>query len=107
MHCHVSGVADNEADSDESCLRMTRAYLAYFPTNVWSRPPRVSRPATIPSGATRRRGGGRGGPRNTRPLIIRALRSARAGETAEPKMRHGIMPCPVAGGSASWARTRP
>ena len=33
-------------------------------------------------------------PRETRPLIIRALRSARAGETAPPgpKMRHGIMP---------------
>ena len=42
VHCYVSGVADNEADSDESCLRMIRAYLAYFPTNVWSRPPRVA-----------------------------------------------------------------
>jgi acetyl-CoA carboxylase carboxyltransferase component len=33
-------------------------------------------------------------PRDTRPLIIRALRVARAGNTAPlgPKIRHGIMP---------------
>ena len=33
-------------------------------------------------------------PRETRPLIIRALRTARAGNTASlgPKVRHGIMP---------------
>lgn len=33
-------------------------------------------------------------PRDTRPLIIRALRAARAGNTAPlgPKVRHGIMP---------------
>ena len=33
-------------------------------------------------------------PRDTRPLIIRALRVARAGNTAPlgPKVRHGIMP---------------
>ncbi len=106
MHCHVSGVADNEADSDESCLRMIRAYLAYFPTNVWSRPPRVAT-GDDPERRDQETARWSGWSRNTRPLIIRALRSARAGETAEPKMRHGIMPCPVAGGSASWARTRP
>jgi acetyl-CoA carboxylase carboxyltransferase component len=42
VHCYASGVADNEADSDESCLRTIRSYLGYFPTNVWSRPPRVA-----------------------------------------------------------------
>jgi len=33
-------------------------------------------------------------PRDTRPLIIRALRTVRAGNTAPlgPKVRHGIMP---------------
>jgi acetyl-CoA carboxylase carboxyltransferase component len=33
-------------------------------------------------------------PRDTRPLILRALRAARAGQTAPlgPKQRHGIMP---------------
>jgi len=33
-------------------------------------------------------------PRDTRPLAIRALRTARAGNTASlgPKVRHGIMP---------------
>jgi acetyl-CoA carboxylase carboxyltransferase component len=41
VHCYVSGVADNEADDDQHCLRLIRDYLAYFPTNVWALPPRV------------------------------------------------------------------
>jgi acetyl-CoA carboxylase carboxyltransferase component len=41
VHCHISGVADNEAENDEDCLRIIRRYLSYFPTNVYSLPPRL------------------------------------------------------------------
>ena len=40
VHCHISGVGDNEAEDDEDCLRLIRQYLSYFPTNVYSLPPR-------------------------------------------------------------------
>lgn len=39
VHCHVSGVGDNEAEDDEDCLQLIRRYLSYFPTNVYSLPP--------------------------------------------------------------------
>jgi len=42
VHCHLSGVADNEAEDDEDCLRMIRRYLSYFPTNVYQLPPRLA-----------------------------------------------------------------
>ncbi len=41
VHCHLSGVGDNEAEDDEDCLQMIRRYLSYFPTNVYMAPPRV------------------------------------------------------------------
>jgi acetyl-CoA carboxylase carboxyltransferase component len=41
VHCHISGVGDNEAENDEDCLQIIRHYLSYFPTNVYQRPPRV------------------------------------------------------------------
>jgi acetyl-CoA carboxylase carboxyltransferase component len=41
VHCHLSGVADNEAEDDEDCLRLIRRYLSYFPTNVYELPPRA------------------------------------------------------------------
>lgn len=39
--CYLSGVADNEAEDDEDCLRLIRRYLSYFPTNVYELPPRI------------------------------------------------------------------
>ena len=41
VHCHISGVGDNEAENDEDCLQMIRRYLSYFPTNVYELPPSV------------------------------------------------------------------
>ena len=41
VHCHISGVGDNEAKDDEDCLRIIRRYLSYFPTNVYTSPPHV------------------------------------------------------------------
>ena len=41
IHCYLSGVADNEAEDDDDCLRMIRRYLGYFPTNVYALPPRI------------------------------------------------------------------
>lgn len=40
VHCRISGVADNEADTDEAALDMARNYLSYLPQNAWSYPPR-------------------------------------------------------------------
>lgn len=42
VHCHISGVGDNEAEDDEDCLRMIRRYLSYFPINVYQLPPRLT-----------------------------------------------------------------
>jgi acetyl-CoA carboxylase carboxyltransferase component len=41
VYCYISGVGDNEAENDENCLLMIRRYLSYFPTNVYSLPPRI------------------------------------------------------------------
>jgi len=40
VHCRISGVADNEAETDEAALDMARNYLSYLPQNAWSYPPR-------------------------------------------------------------------
>lgn len=40
IHCRISGVADNEAETDEAALEMVRSYLSYLPQNAWSYPPR-------------------------------------------------------------------
>ncbi len=39
MHCHVSGVADNEAATDEEAIDIARRFLSYLPQNAWSYPP--------------------------------------------------------------------
>jgi acetyl-CoA carboxylase carboxyltransferase component len=41
VHNKVSGVADQEVDSDEECLAMVRRYLSYFPSNNTEPPPVV------------------------------------------------------------------
>jgi acetyl-CoA carboxylase carboxyltransferase component len=39
VHNRLSGVADQEVDSDEECLAMVRRYLSFFPTNNTEPPP--------------------------------------------------------------------
>ena len=39
VHCHVSGVADNEAATDAEAIDMARRFLSYLPQNAWSYPP--------------------------------------------------------------------
>ena len=39
VHTQISGVADNEAETDEAALDLARAYLSYLPQNAWSYPP--------------------------------------------------------------------
>ncbi|MBI5133038.1 MAG: hypothetical protein HZA66_26665 [Rhodopseudomonas palustris] len=39
MHCEVSGVADNEAATDEEAIALARRFLSYLPQNAWSYPP--------------------------------------------------------------------
>ncbi|HVD56965.1 MAG TPA: acyl-CoA carboxylase subunit beta [Thermoleophilaceae bacterium] len=40
VHTRVSGVADLEVDSDESCIAAIRSYLSFFPSNCDEAPPR-------------------------------------------------------------------
>jgi acetyl-CoA carboxylase carboxyltransferase component len=40
VHTRVSGVADLEGDSDESCIAAIRSYLSFFPSNCEEAPPR-------------------------------------------------------------------
>jgi acetyl-CoA carboxylase carboxyltransferase component len=39
VHNKISGVADQEVESDEACLAMVRHYLSYFPSNNTEAPP--------------------------------------------------------------------
>ncbi len=39
IHCRVSGLGDNEADSDETAISMAKEYLAYLPLNAYEYPP--------------------------------------------------------------------
>lgn len=39
IHCYLTGVADNEALSEEDCFAQVREYLSYFPSNAWEEPP--------------------------------------------------------------------
>jgi acetyl-CoA carboxylase carboxyltransferase component len=39
VHNKVSGVADQEVESDEECLAMVRRYLSFFPSNNTTAPP--------------------------------------------------------------------
>jgi acetyl-CoA carboxylase carboxyltransferase component len=41
VHNKVSGVADQEVESDEECLTMVRHYLSFFPSNNQQQPPVV------------------------------------------------------------------
>lgn len=38
IHTTISGVADNEAETDEEALDMARRFLSYLPQNAWSWP---------------------------------------------------------------------
>lgn len=42
VHCEISGVADNEAETDEDAIALARAFLSYLPQNAWSYPPHVA-----------------------------------------------------------------
>ncbi len=39
IHCRISGVGDNEADSDEQAISMAKEYLSYLPLNAYEYPP--------------------------------------------------------------------
>lgn len=39
IHCRVSGVADNEAESDEHAIWLAKEYLSYLPLNAYDYPP--------------------------------------------------------------------
>lgn len=39
IHCRISGLADNEADSDEHAISMAKEYLSYLPLNAYEYPP--------------------------------------------------------------------
>ena len=39
VHCKISGVADNEAETDEEALELARKFLSYLPGNAWAYPP--------------------------------------------------------------------
>ncbi len=39
IHTRISGVADNEAPSEETAIDMVRQYLSYLPPNAWQHPP--------------------------------------------------------------------
>jgi acetyl-CoA carboxylase carboxyltransferase component len=41
-HCEVSGVADNEADTDEDAIALARRFLSYLPQNAWCYPPQAT-----------------------------------------------------------------
>jgi acetyl-CoA carboxylase carboxyltransferase component len=39
IYCYETGVADNEATSEEHCFEMVREHLSFFPSNCWEEPP--------------------------------------------------------------------
>lgn len=39
VHCQISGVGDNEFDSDEDCILAIRRYLSFFPSHSRQHPP--------------------------------------------------------------------
>jgi len=42
IHTRVSGVVDNEAESEEDAFRQVKTFLSYMPPNVWEMPERKS-----------------------------------------------------------------
>jgi len=47
VHCRISGVADNPADSERDALDMVKAYLSYLPQNAWEFPPKMDTGGSI------------------------------------------------------------
>jgi acetyl-CoA carboxylase carboxyltransferase component len=47
IHTRISGAVDNEAEDEADAIDQVRAFLSYFPTNVWQRPP-YKTPADLP-----------------------------------------------------------
>ncbi|HEY7270655.1 MAG TPA: carboxyl transferase domain-containing protein [Dehalococcoidia bacterium] len=41
VHTRLSGVVDNLAETESEALAITRRFLGYLPSNVWSMPPRL------------------------------------------------------------------
>jgi acetyl-CoA carboxylase carboxyltransferase component len=41
VHCHESGVGDNEVDDDEQCIEQVRRFLSYLPSSNLEPPPWV------------------------------------------------------------------
>ncbi|MCK9274338.1 MAG: hypothetical protein M0P57_04530 [Syntrophales bacterium] len=39
IHCRISGLGDNEAQSDEEAIAMAKEYLSYMPLNAYEYPP--------------------------------------------------------------------
>ncbi len=39
IHCRISGLGDNEAESDKHAIDMAKEYLAYLPLNAYEYPP--------------------------------------------------------------------
>lgn len=48
IHCRISGVADNEAESEEDAFDMCRRYLSYFPPSSDQLPPLVPKDEVEP-----------------------------------------------------------
>ncbi|MDQ6774366.1 MAG: acyl-CoA carboxylase subunit beta [Candidatus Dormibacteraeota bacterium] len=42
VHCHVSGVGDNEVQSDADCIVAVRRFLSYLPAHNQEKPPRAA-----------------------------------------------------------------
>lgn len=42
IHCRISGLGDNEAESDEHAIIMAKEYLSYMPLNAYEYPPYLS-----------------------------------------------------------------
>ena len=38
IHCRISGVADNEAATEEEAVQMAKTFLSFLPTNAWQYP---------------------------------------------------------------------
>jgi acetyl-CoA carboxylase carboxyltransferase component len=70
VHCEVSGVGD---------LEVVKEYLGYFPSHTY-----IAAGAALIDDVI--------DPRDTRPLLIRALEMARGKRVDRPWRKHGVMP---------------
>ena len=48
VHTRISGVVDNEAESEEDAFEQVRRFLEYLPTNVWEMPERKEDDGDVP-----------------------------------------------------------